>query len=159
MKHIHELAELIGEFGLKYSFKNVFSRLLHNNIWLERTIYTQLERENTKLIESLNKASSKALEKDCLHVWTFWWQGIEQLPDILKVCYASQKASMIDKDVEYHIISKDNYSDYVEIPPIIMQRMEKGEMSFTHFSDYLRVCLLEKYGGKSGHFERNKNEK
>lgn len=45
------------------------------------------------------------------------------------------------------IIDKDNYADYVDIPDYIMQKVNDGIITLTHFSDIIRVSLLSKYGG------------
>lgn len=45
------------------------------------------------------------------------------------------------------ILTKDNIRDYVDLPKYIWEKKEKLIISNTHFSDILRVCLLEKFGG------------
>lgn len=77
-----------------------------------------------------------------------WWQGVDALPDILKLCYASHLKFFSEKDnYRYVLITKDNYRQYVEVPETIEEKLHAGIISFTHFSDLLRVLLLEKYGG------------
>lgn len=45
------------------------------------------------------------------------------------------------------LITKDNLNDYIDIPKFIWNRLDTGSMSLTHFSDYVRLSLLCKYGG------------
>lgn len=37
--------------------------------------------------------------------------------------------------------------EYVDIPPIIRKKLDSGIISYTHFSDILRLLLLTTYGG------------
>ncbi|MDR0811215.1 MAG: capsular polysaccharide synthesis protein [Paludibacter sp.] len=86
-------------------------------------------------------------------VWQFWFQGIdENLPPLVRVCFASVDKYMSD----YKIIrlTKDNISDYVDLPDFALQKIgkrqskiNKTDFKMAHFSDLLRVCLLEVYGG------------
>lgn len=45
------------------------------------------------------------------------------------------------------LITKKNILEYSDIPDYIFDRVEKGEISYTHLSDILRVSLLARYGG------------
>ena len=78
-------------------------------------------------------------------IWTCWWQGEEQMPEVVKICYESLKAHANGHPVQ--LITKDNYQQYVEMPEWIMEKFNAGIISVTHFSDLLRVALLSRYGG------------
>lgn len=82
--------------------------------------------------------------KTKIPIWVCWLQGIESAPDIVKCCINSirQNAEGI-----LHIITYENYSSYVDIEKIIIEKHEAGLISKTHFSDILRLALLYKYGG------------
>lgn len=80
-------------------------------------------------------------------VWSMWWQGVDSMPEMNKICYESHKKYVIDQGLTYIMITRDNYKQYVEIPGFIEEKVEKGIVSFTHLSDWLRCALLEKYGG------------
>lgn len=45
------------------------------------------------------------------------------------------------------VIDQNNYRDYVDIPDYIIKKLDKKQMSLTHFSDILRMALLYEYGG------------
>ena len=77
--------------------------------------------------------------------WVFWAQGEEKLLPILRQCYES----IIRNNGEYQVtfVTLENVDDYVEIPDYIKKKVEKSQISFTHFSDFLRVSLLNKWGG------------
>lgn len=77
--------------------------------------------------------------------WTFWAQGEDNLPPILKQCYESIKRNSGEYQLTF--ITLENINQFVEIPECVKQKVEKGQISLTHFSDFLRVSLLNKWGG------------
>lgn len=77
--------------------------------------------------------------------WVFWAQGEEKLLPILRQCYESIKRNSGEYQVTF--LTMGNVDDYVEIPDYIKKKVEKGQISLTHFSDFLRVSLLNKWGG------------
>lgn len=79
------------------------------------------------------------------HIWTLWWQGEENAPKIVKECFASM--SRHKGDTQLHILDGDSLSQYIEIPSMILEKFQKGNISLTHLSDIIRFELLCKYGG------------
>ncbi len=79
-------------------------------------------------------------------VWCCWWQGEEGMPEIIKVCTESIKRATPD-GVNFVLLTKDNFSQYLSLPQYILDKLNNGVMSITAFSDILRVNLLSKYGG------------
>ena len=73
--------------------------------------------------------------------WTLWFQ--DEMPEIVRVCIDSIKKFYPDLIV----LNEHNISDYIEIPNHIMEKHKKGIISYAHLSDYIRICLLAKYGG------------
>lgn len=88
----------------------------------------------------------KDVERKSNTIWVFWYQGIECAPDIVKACIASIKENCKDYDVV--ILDKDNISNYYIPSQSIQQKLNDGRMSLTHFSDILRMNLLNSYGGR-----------
>lgn len=74
-------------------------------------------------------------------VWTMWLQ--EDIPPICKACINTIKKYYPDTIV----ITEKNFARYVQIPDYIYEKYKNGEMLPAHFSDIIRVCLLDKYGG------------
>jgi hypothetical protein len=69
------------------------------------------------------------------------------MPQLVKLCNKSVK-KYIPKDIaELHFICKDNLANYLDVPDYIWKKHEEGKISTAHFSDYIRVSLLAKYGG------------
>lgn len=91
--------------------------------------------------------NSKILESEPVQekIWTMWWQGEQNAPDVVRLCFASIRKHAGNASVT--VLDKDNYSDYVTVPEHIRKRFEDGRMPIAVFADYIRVSLLEKYGG------------
>lgn len=79
-------------------------------------------------------------------IWMFWWQGVESMPPIVRKCYdlAVAHAPQAHPVV---LLTKDNFTDYVQIPEYILKKVELGVITLTHFSDILRMALLYEHGG------------
>jgi hypothetical protein len=75
------------------------------------------------------------------YVWSMWWQN--DIPEIIQICLDSIKKFYPN----LIIITKDNVSEYIDIPDYILQKLDSNIIAFPQFSDYIRVCLLDKYGG------------
>lgn len=79
------------------------------------------------------------------NIWVCWWQGEENMPEVVKVCYRSIKKLSGRHPVV--LITEENLKDYVQLPQIIMDKYDAGIISKTHFSDILRFYLLKEHGG------------
>ncbi len=88
--------------------------------------------------DSLSKMPSK-------RIWIFWWQGMENAPELVKRCYQSVKENLNDWDVI--LITENNYLNYATFPNHIIEKLESGQITLTHFSDILRLELLINHGG------------
>lgn len=78
-------------------------------------------------------------------IWQFWGQGQNQVPFLVQKCMNSVAKHNSDADIR--VLSMENYQDYIDVPASIQKRVDQGNMTITHFSDYLRVKLLSLYGG------------
>lgn len=79
------------------------------------------------------------------YIFVFWWQGINNAPPIIKKCICSIKKNAGNHKVI--LLNKSNYSQYVDIPKYIIDKVDKGNINVTLFSDILRCCLLYENGG------------
>ena len=80
-----------------------------------------------------------------LNIWVFWYQGESSMPELIRMCY--KRICMNANGRKVVLLTKDNIDDYVQMPSFIMEKVNKGYISFTHLSDLIRVSLLYKYGG------------
>ncbi len=79
------------------------------------------------------------------NIWIFWWQGINNAPEIVKICIKSIK--LYCKGYKINVITKNNIGEYYKIPKYISEKMKNNTISLTHLSDLLRFNLLKLYGG------------
>lgn len=79
-------------------------------------------------------------------VWILWLQGFDQAPKIVKVCLCSVK-KVLSEDEQLFLLDKDNLFDYIDLPEYIIQKWQEGIIDHTHFSDVIRLRLLNTYGG------------
>jgi hypothetical protein len=79
-------------------------------------------------------------------IWQFWDNPAGRAtPEIVK---ASLKS--VDKfkgSFDHKILNKATYPDYTDLPGRVLDKFNKGQISYTHFSDLLRLNLLKNHGG------------
>ena len=78
-------------------------------------------------------------------IWVCWWSGEEDAPALVKQCIKSIRNNAGEHPVNF--ITEKNYVKYLKIPDYILEKVASGKMCVANFTDYLRVSLLEKYGG------------
>ena len=78
-------------------------------------------------------------------IWFCWLQGIDNAPELVKVCYEALQKNVPDKEII--LIDWNNYNDYIELPDFIIEKVNAGIISKAHLSDLIRLELLIKYGG------------
>ncbi|SDA62501.1 Capsular polysaccharide synthesis protein [Methanobrevibacter millerae] len=113
---------------------------------VEYKIKRQLKNKYyANLIEFDENYDENVFHEKSNKVWFCWFQGIENAPEIVKICYTSAKDNLKDKEVI--LITEENMFDYITFPQFIIEKWKKGIISNTHISDLLRLELLIKYGG------------
>jgi len=97
-------------------------------------------------------ADSKVNDKTCpkvspkhYQIYFCWMQGEENLPPVVQCCYNSLKFNAGKYKIVF--IDEKNFADYVTLPEHILKKFSEGKITRTHFSDILRINLLEQYGG------------
>ena len=66
---------------------------------------------------------------------------------LVKMCYTRLKQVIDSEKMEIHLITLENYKEYVTFPEHITQKFEQKIITMTTLSDILRMCLLSIYGG------------
>ncbi len=110
-----------------------------DNILLHR--YRHILDENK---ESYTQKASGSGEMPKI-IWFSWLQGMDNAPEIVKACLASQKEHL--PDYEFRIVDLDNFRQWVELPEYVERKFCKGLIPPASYSDLLRLALLKKYGG------------
>lgn len=113
-----------------------------------RTIENAVDEIMRPVVEQFGDQEETAcLSNGKVPIWCCWWQGEEQMPELVKLCHARLKQAIPAGKAELHLITLDNYREYVEIPAHILDKFDRGIITMTTMSDVLRFALLEKYGG------------
>lgn len=109
-------------------------------------ILNYLKNLLTPVIEKYKDDTYQGEEsKDSAPIWVCWWNGEERAPAMVRQCIKS-----IHKNAGCHpvnLITEASVSEYLDIDKHIYEKFKAGHIGAAHFADYLRVCLLERYGG------------
>lgn len=108
-------------------------------------ILQYLERKFRTLIKNHQENQNKGIQSEHAPIWVCWWQGEEDAPTLVQKCIKSIRENAGVHPV--NIITKDNYSNFLQIPNYIIEKLEANQLSVANFSDYLRFSLLNRYGG------------
>ncbi|MDF2841841.1 MAG: capsular biosynthesis protein [Herbinix sp.] len=125
-----------GRIGQKFVYKK------HEHI--KSIIKKEYETNIAKYKEGRQEYTTEKISSSS-PIWVFWWQGLVKAPEIIKTCLESIVKYAGGHEVR--LITRYNYSKYVEIPDYIMNKLKSRHISITHFSDILRIHLLYQYGG------------
>ena len=103
------------------------------------------KREIAALVSRIDEENSKLPHNSGEKVWVCWLQGIEDAPDIVKICYKSILRCFSDREVV--LITDKNFSNYISLPDYILEKYRKGLIAPALFSDLIRLNLLIDHGG------------
>lgn len=74
--------------------------------------------------------------------FTYWHSSIRNAPPIVKSCVESQKKYL---GAGHRVLDDSCLSRAINMPQIILSK--RDNMTMTHYSDIVRLCLLAHYGG------------
>lgn len=149
-----------AKISWKLSFETLISLLYFIPIFQNDSVYKMVQRKHSFVLSYLKEhysylidqfkcySDSESISKQIStkkYIWVMWWQGEENAPDLVKMCIRSIRKN--SNGAEVVVITQDNFKDYVEIPEYILNKHEKGIVSFAQLSDIMRVFLISKYGG------------
>lgn len=100
-------------------------------------------------------------------IWQYWHQGKENAPDLIQRCFESvekfEGGGDFDKNSAPNgknscgaaslggrkiiVLSFDTIKDYIKIPEIYYELVKAGKIKIAHFSDIVRLYLLNRFGG------------
>lgn len=112
---------------------------------VDEWILNYLNNKLSDVIVNFENDTETGVYTENAPIWVCWWTGEDSAPLLVKQCIRS-----ICKHAGKHnvyIITKYNYMNFIDIPLYILDKVEAGNMKLAHLSDYIRVSLLEKYGG------------
>lgn len=132
--------EILSVFIINKDKKNEF--IQSNKLRYLKMQYSSLL--NTYDDRETDKGNYKAYGSNI--IWIMWWQGENSMPPIVRACYNSV-LKYKDISTKVVIITQNNYSDYVDIPNFILDKVNRHVISITHLSDIIRMSLLARHGG------------
>ena len=149
LRLVREYAKLgVLGIGVKAFFRCLVKRESFKGIYPEilKKVEPFLEQKYAPVVQEFKKSSSSSRfeHKRNKVVWFCWLQGMEDAPDIVRVCYHS-----LTRLTTYRlqVIDGKNWRQFVELPEYVVRKWEKGRIPAANFSDLLRLELLIKYGG------------
>lgn len=111
-------------------------------------IVRRLRKQYAPFIAEYKKTDAQRAKLPHEHsnkVWVCWLQGMEEAPEIVRKCYQSLLDNLNDREIV--LLTNENYKDLVTFPPHIQEKIDNGTITRTHMTDFLRLELLEHYGG------------
>ena len=131
-------------FGFLYlSWPNEF--FYRQSLKKHEFVLNYLKKECKSIISQYKNIAENHDSTESYRIWILWWQGEENAPDLVKACINSSRKNANGASVT--VITQDNVDDFIKIPDYIVEKREKGWISFAQLSDIIRFMLLEKYGG------------
>lgn len=128
---------------MKKLFKKVYKLLIKK---VEENKKNALLRTNEYLEKfDYSIVGTDEADTDSNYIWQLWNQGEQSAPPLVKKCLQSVKKFNQDKKIV--VLDDISIDKYIEIPEFIKEKYKKSVISHAHYSDYIRTCLLAKYGG------------
>ncbi len=108
--------------------------------WMDK----YFRKNYSHIIEKYKNYKERGEVVDDYNIWVFWAQGEDNMPELVRACYKNLCKKNGDR---VKLLTMKNVRDYVDIPQYVFRKNSRGIISYTHFSDILRVSLLARYGG------------
>ena len=151
--NIKKKIQLFKEFGFLVGFSSACSSAIRFPMaitrWKDHCILRWLKKHYSDVILKYKKGNIPSLisvpSSIPAPIWSVWWQGEENAPEIVKMCFAS--VNQHRGEHPFRIITKDNYQEYISLPEHVVEKVLSGVITLTHLSDIIRLYLLSHYGG------------
>lgn len=152
-QQISKTPQYYKEFGLKVSLF-----VMWDNIFLRpksKSYIRTIGEWTNKVLEPVWKEyesgdnQKKNAEKKKLRefpIWVCWFQGEENMPELVRICYQSIKNNL-PEGAKVYLITYKNINHFVSIDEFIQKKYENNEISKAFYSDIIRYLLLRDYGG------------
>ncbi|MFW2177028.1 MULTISPECIES: capsular polysaccharide synthesis protein [unclassified Moraxella] len=78
-------------------------------------------------------------------IWQYWGQGLDDLPEVARLCFAS-----VDKfkgDYQVIRLTDNTFSEYLDLPLFLEKIRQRSDFRPAYYADILRTALLVVYGG------------
>ena len=133
-------------FSMVESVNMTFAHHLGNRgtAYFHRKVLGYLENSYGDIVKKYSGMTSYPTEWDMesLPIYVFWYQGLENMPDIVRASYNSIMRHKGTHNVI--LLDRNNLTDYVEIPKTILDKINHGYVNYTKLSNIVRQILLTK---------------
>ena len=136
------LLRILDELGGRVGLKRISSWAHYKK---DKWILKYLKKELEPILKKYHDLNESSTYFPSAPIWVCWWTGEETAPLLVKRCISSIRSNANGHPVK--LITRDNYSEYLDIPSYILNKVSSGQMCLANFSDYLRFSLLKRYGG------------
>ena len=149
MKFKHKI-QMFKDFGFLVGFSSACSSALRYPMaltrWKDRCILGWLREKYSSVIKNHKQKIFTIEEKsDTPAIWSVWWQGEQNAPELVRMCFAAINAHRGAHP--FRIITRENFREYIALPEHITRKVQDGTITLTHLSDIIRFYLLAEYGG------------
>lgn len=138
----YALLRVFDELGGRLGFRKL-SRRAHAQ--KEKWIMEYLSEQLVPVMEAYKADTEQGTYQENAPIWVCWWSGIDSAPKLVQRCVDSIYRNAGEHPV--HLITKDNYQEFIAIPGYMLEKFEQGKMGRAHLADYIRVKLLAVHGG------------
>lgn len=153
LKEINHLTTLAKNFGFFVSITNflylIYPYRKHHNFISKKILYLKHKSIENYIIKKywniISDAKTEMSNSTNNTIWILWWQGKEKMPITVRKCYESVIKN--SPNCKVILLTKDNFNKYVNISDYILTKFYEGKMTATHFSDILRMNILNQKGG------------
>lgn len=153
---IYDLNKKLSQKPYKYIYKELMPKKLFDKLQKEIYLLNQkrIAEDWNKMLDDYFKGQikfEKLKKRKEINgekiIWQFWGQGwdYEKLPEIVKISYKS--VEKYKGECKVIRVDMKNIFDYLEIPEILIKKLEDKKMGYAHFTDIIRLALLDYYGG------------
>lgn len=156
VKILREFIALTRYYSLFYAFYNVIWwlcfyvrtplswrlsswALKKKTYWLD----AHIEKEYADIIQRYQGRQEDTQAVENPRIWVFWGQGEAAMPPLIRACY--QQLCRHHDNVT--LVTNDNVRQFLDLSPVIYEKVETGKITWAHFSDIVRTSLLAQYGG------------
>ena len=143
--------QMFRDFGFSVGFSSMCSSALRYPMaltrWKDKCILDWLRKKYSGVIQNhrQKKFAADTVSDTPPAIWSVWWQGEKNAPELVKMCFAAINAH---RGVHpFRIITSENFREYIDLPEHITRKVQEGTITLTHLSDIIRFYLLAKYGG------------
>lgn len=156
--NLFDLPKDSKDFGFSFAWRSCWIKICNNFVYRvgggnparnerkHRLILGYLHSHFPEMVKEIRETPVHYEEEPVKKIWVFWWQGLQNAPEVVKHCRELLKRA---NEGEYEVIevNKNNYSKYCTIPSHILNLLNTGRITVTQFSDMLRASLLFENGG------------